>query len=72
MQQLCFDGSMLMLPSAENSFLLRTTFPDDELWADVLSVVLTANGSSRSYFYSRCITGIRGYSWDGSSPHRGI
>lgn len=37
------DNGMPILPSTKNSLLVRTSFVDDESWADVLSVVMTEN-----------------------------
>ena len=34
---------MPILPSTENSLLVRTSFADDKAWADALSIVLTEN-----------------------------
>jgi hypothetical protein len=37
------DNGMPILPSTENSLLVRTSFADAKAWADALSVVLTEN-----------------------------
>lgn len=61
---LCFHNVMLTLPSSENgSFLVRTSFTDDEPWIDLLTFVLTENQDGfRAY-----VRAIDDKAWDGAS-----
>jgi hypothetical protein len=40
---LCFYSGMLILPSTEDSLLVRTTFGNEDAWVDALSSVLSEN-----------------------------
>lgn len=52
---------MLILPSTEDSVVVRTTFVNEEAWADALSVVLTENADGfRAY-----VKVVDDIAWDG-------
>lgn len=54
---------MPILPSTENSLLVRTSFADAKAWADVLSVVMTENEDGfRAY-----VQVVDDSAWDGVS-----
>lgn len=54
---------MLLLPTSDNSLVVRTTFSDEERWEDALSVVLTENEDGfRAY-----VEVVDDSAWDGAS-----